>query len=185
MSDGVSLADLTDHYIPAVARKIGQDWCDDQITFASGTVGVARLQWLVGSLERKFPQSKIRNDEPGILMVVPAGEQHTLGAIVLSSQLRRRGFRIALGLEATGDFQDLHVANANIKVAMISASSGTQIDDLRALVSATKNALGKDTPVVIGGTITDTSLDIRELAGADHVTSDVDEALEVCGLAIG
>ncbi len=183
-SAGVSLDDLTDRYIPAVARTLGDEWSEDHVTFASTTVGVARLQWLVRLLEPAPADPRMAADVPGILILVPAGEQHTLGAILLSSQLRRRGFGVSLILEATVASVEPRMRKANLQATMISTSPGPHMSDLRALVDASRRVMKKNAPVLIGGTITKTSLDIKDLSGADHVATDIDDAIRLCALEI-
>ncbi len=183
-SAGVGLNDLTDRYIPAVARTLGKEWSEDHVTFASTTVGAARLQWLMRLLEPTSPYPEIAADLPGILILVPAGEQHTLGAILLSSQLRRRGFYVNLVLDAVADSVEFRMRKANFQATMISTSPGPQMSDLRALVAASRRAMEKDAPVLVGGTITETNLDLTELSGADYVATEVDDALRRCAFDV-
>lgn len=181
-SAGVSLDDLIDRYIPAVARKLGDEWCEDSVTFASTTVGVARMQWLIRSLERNPPYTKMGLNVSDVLVLVPSGEQHTLGAVLLCSQLRRRGFHVDLMFDATAGSLELSKHKANTKAALISASAVSQMNELRALVTSSRRVMAKGASVVIGGTITSTNPDFKELSGADYVTNNVDDAVRLCAL---
>lgn len=181
-SSGVSLDDLIDLYIPAVARKLGDEWCKDRVTFTSTTVGVARLQWLIRSLERTPPYPEIDLNVSDVLVLVPSGEQHTLGAVLLCSQLRRRGFHVELMLDATPGSLELSKHKANTKAALISASAVSQMRALQALVTSSRHVMAKGASVVIGGTITGTNPDFKELSGADYVTNDVEAAVRLCAL---
>ncbi len=182
---GISEADIIDRYIPAVARSLGQDWAEDHITFVTTTVGAARLQWLAGEVETAMAQVVNDGLAPGVIVLVPAGEHHTLGAIILSSQLRRRGMSVKLLLDAhPGTFGKL-TEDSSFEAALISTSSKIQMPELRSLVAASRLAMRKGSPVLIGGVIADAHLDLPEASGADHVATSADEALRLCNLTAG
>ena len=179
---GISRDDLLDRYIPAVARKLGNEWNEDQISFATTTLGAARLQWLLRAFEPALPDHEIAADAPGILVLVPAGEHHTLGAVLLSSQLRRRGFYVNLMLNARAETLKVQMCCRSFQATMISISCGRDLDELRTLVSASRHAMERNAPVLIGGLITETGLDVVGLSDADHTATDVDDALLVSAL---
>jgi len=183
MGAGVSRNDLFDHYIPAVAHVLGTDWSRDKISFAATTMGVVRLQWLLRALE-PAPDPGMDRDVPGILILVPAGEHHTLGAVLLSTQLRRRGFCVSLMLEARPDAIARRMRGTSFQATMISTSPGPHNRDLRALVTASRRVMENDAPVLIGGTIAQEDIDLKDLSGADHVTVDAEEALALCDLRL-
>lgn len=184
---GVSPEDLADHYIPAVARRLGDQWCEDEIGFATVTIGVARLQGLLRDIEDMTGLQRTTEPEgASLLIVVAAGAYHTLGAMVLTGQMRRDGHAVRLMLGAEPEAVATAVRQARFDLAMISAAEGTTVETLRVLVHAIKTATGSPPPVVIGGTVLEHAkeigADILTLTGADHTTSDAKEALGLCGL---
>lgn len=182
---GISEADIIDRYIPAVARSLGQDWAEDHITFAATTMGAARLQWLAGEVETAMAQVVNDGLAPGVLVVVPRGEHHTLGAIILSSQLRRRGMCVRLLLDAHPGTFGKHTEDPSFEATLVSTSSKIQMPELRSLVTASRLAMRQGSPVLIGGLIADAHLDLPEASGADHVAKGADEALRLCNLTAG
>jgi methylmalonyl-CoA mutase cobalamin-binding subunit len=184
---GIPPEEIADHYIPAVARRLGEMWCEDEVSFATVTIGVARLQGLLRDLEDIAGMARM--DEPegaSLLVVVAAGVYHTLGAMVLTGQLRRRGHAVRLLLGPEPEAVAVAVRQARFDAVLISASDGGSAESVRQIVHAVKTATGAAPPVVIGGTILVsedlTGADIRSLTGADHVTSDPTEALHLCGV---
>jgi methanogenic corrinoid protein MtbC1 len=184
---GIAPEEIADLYIPAVARRLGDQWCADEIGFATVTIGVARLQGLLRDIEDMTGLQRAAEPEgASLLIVVSAGSYHTLGAMVLTGQLRRRGHAVRLMLGAEAEAVSSAVRQARFDLVLISAAEGMNIDHLRALVGSVKSATGAPPPVVIGGTVLEhakeNGADILILTGADHATSDPNEALRLCGL---
>ena len=178
-SQGIGFDDIADLYVPAVARTLGEDWVDDRISLASTSVGAAMLQWLLGALEQAHLHSDIAVDGPGVLLMVPAGEHHTLGAVLLGQQLRRRGFWVRPMLQARAESSQPPLQR-RLNATMISASPATGMQDLRRLVTAARKATAEASPVLIGGTIADLEPGLADRSGADHVATDVQDALRFC-----
>jgi methanogenic corrinoid protein MtbC1 len=184
---GVAPDDIADLYVPAVARRLGDQWCEDEIGFATVTIGVARLQGLLRDIEEMTGLQRAAEPEgASLLVVVTAGAYHTLGAMVLTGQLRRCGHAVRLMLGAEAEAVSSAVRQARFDIVLVSAAEGTRIEHLRTLVRSVKSATGSPPPVVIGGTVLEHAkeigADILTLTGADHATSDPKEALRLCGL---
>ena len=179
---GISLEDIADHYIPEVARQLGEQWCEDQLGFADVTIGTARLQSLLRDLSTEFHYPTDMKNESGIAVVVLADEYHTLGAMVLTSQLRRLGIsvRLLLGVSETDALRELQ--QDRYDAVMISASHIESLDKLAKFVEKIRKQTRRNTPIVIGGPVIGHSQDVKALTGADVATSDVHEAIRACRL---
>ena len=180
---GVSREDVADLYIPELARKLGEEWCRDEISFATVTIGSSKLQALLRELGPEW-RSDHRSgpDAPSALVLLEKDENHTLGAQVLAGQLRRKGFSVKVMLSADRDEIEQTTARSRYDVVMISTSRPETIEPVRKLVNLVRAVMPKPTPIVLGGAIEGRGLDIRSLSGADYVTNNVDEALRLCGL---
>lgn len=180
---GSSWEEIVDHYLPAAARRLGDRWCEDSVSFAEVTIGVARLQSILRDVLPDWAD-ETRSDPmaPNVLMVVRADQYHTLGAMVAAAQLRRAGIsiRLSLGLEDSETVE--LVARKRFDAIMISASGSERLESVRILVEKIRAGSRPVPPIVLGGTILDTDRDARTLTGADHCTSDPQEALRLCGL---
>lgn len=188
IANGVTAVDLADFYIPEVARKLGDQWCIDELSFATVTIGSARLQSMLRSLGPDWSGERTgKTATASILLVVPQEVYHTLGALVLGGQLRRKGMSVKLVLG--GKPQDVanHVESAHYDCVFLSSSRGETLESLRRLVEAVKTATLTPLPVVIGGTILEVEPieTITALTGADFATSIPEEALRLCGLCDG
>lgn len=182
---GVSPEAIATLYIPHAARQMGEDWCDDTLSFARVTIGTARLQSSLRSLGTEWAAHGYDDDNDGkggVVVIVAKDAFHTLGALVLCGQLRRMGFSVRLALGAT--MQDLRALfqMTSFDVALISASSAESIESLRTCVNVIRHSADVCPPIIIGGNVLDQDVDIKALTGADYTTRDPFEALEYCGL---
>lgn len=183
IASGISPDLIVDRYVPALARQMGDAWCKDEMSFSGVTIGVSRLQSLLHELgpapSGKTPATA---DAPTVLIVVAKDIFHTLGAVLLAGQLRRRGLSVNLLLDAHPDDVRQKLVHHAFDAVFISASIGETLESLRGIVKSIHEAIDNPPPVVIGGTILETDYDVKAATGATFTTKDPDEAIVLCGL---
>lgn len=186
---GIRPDEIADIYIPTVARRMGDMWCEDTLGFAYVTIGCARLQALLRTLGPEWQGDRTVDPvAPAILLIVGDDAQHTMGATVLAGQIRRLGLSVRLLVGARAEDVKVLVRQMRFDGVMISASVGESLEPLRKLVEMVSTATisPPPPPVIIGGTITTmgnlTASDIKALTGATLVTCDLTEALTLCGM---
>lgn len=183
--DPASLADL---YIPALARMLGEDWNDDRLTFAEVSIGSVRLQSMLRDLGTAWWADAARHDSEGgtLLLAVPAGEQHTLGAMVLLGQLRRLGVSVRLALGERREDLKAILRTTRCDGIFVSVSCTNRLAEVRGLVEALRGACRQETPLIAGGSALQagvlTARELAEVVGADAATNDLQAALSHCGL---
>lgn len=172
---------IAEQYIPAVARRLGDDWVMDKLDFGAVTIGCARLQGLLRRMEADWGvlDGSRLNGRPGYLVGVPRGVQHTLGASVLAGQLRDRGAPVLLEYELTPHTLKAAMGIGHFAGVMLSGSGKACLESLRDLVEAAKT-VSRSTPVLIGGCILEHATDIQSFTGADMVTSSLGGAMAYC-----
>lgn len=185
VAQGTRPEDLADFYIPAIARDLGDLWCVDQLSFAGVTIGVSRLQAMMRELGPSWASDNASGAAEGsILLVVLKDVYHTLGAIVLGSQLRRKGYSVKLLLG--GKPQDIakRIQQTKYDGIFISSSRGETLESLRQIIDVIKISMPCPPPLVVGGSIleVETVEDVTALTGADYATRIPGEALRLCGL---
>lgn len=185
LADGTSAEELADFYIPAISRDLGDLWCEDQLSFAGVTIGVSRLQGILRDLGPNWSGDSVMDPlAPIVLLIVPHEVYHTIGAIILSGQLRRRGIsvRLVLGERANNIAQRLQ--RTRYDAVFISASQSESLETLRRIIDVVKNASQAPTPAIIGGGIleVETHETVTAVTGADYATGNTDEALRFCGI---
>lgn len=180
---GVSAEDMADHFIPEVARSLGDLWCSDQLGFAEVTIGVARLQAMLRDFGETWAADQGDNlDASTVLLVVLDNVYHTLGAFVLAGQLRRKGLSVRLLLGATLQNVSDALMMAQFDAVFISANVGANLESLNRTVKTIKTVCHGGPPVVIGGTLLETTADIIGLTGTDYIANTAEEAIALCNL---
>lgn len=182
---GIARDDIADFYIPALARIMGEAWCSDQMSFAAVTIGVSRLQAMLRALGPDWAGDQSANPAaPSIMLIVPPDVHHTLGAMVLAGQLRRKGLSIRMMVGSQLHEIAEKLRRTQYDAIFISSSLGETLESLRRIVNVVRSAAKKPLPIVIGGTIleAETPKNVTALTGADYATKIPSEALELCGL---
>jgi MerR family transcriptional regulator, light-induced transcriptional regulator len=181
----ISNADLADLYFPSVARKLGCDWEADSVSFAGLSIAVARMQAIL----RQIGAAWVGDDGAGsrigtLLLILPEGEQHTLGAMVLAGQLRRKGVSVSLTIAPEPSVLRRLLAERSFDGAMVSVGCSAKVAPCRAVVKALKAGSGGRLPVAVGGAVLLRETDIAARTGADIATNDLTEALAALGLTV-
>ncbi|PUB17432.1 cobalamin B12-binding domain-containing protein [Yoonia sediminilitoris] len=185
LAAGIAAEDIADHYIPEISRRLGDDWCNDELGFGPVTIAGARLQFMLRELGPDWSGDKAADpDAPTILLIVPRNAHHTLGAMVLAGQMRRKGFSVRVLLDANSHEIAECVRRSIYDAVFISATPGETLESLRLIVRFIKSSSAQEIPVVIGGSLIDleTGQKLAVKTGADYATKSPEEALELCGL---
>ena len=180
----ITPAMLADIYIPEAARRLGQAWEDDQVTFADVTIGTVRLQSILRDISADWAADsrKVASFGGSVLLLLPEKEHHTLGPLVLTGQLRRRGVSVCLRLATADDDWKPLLRERHFDGVMVSVGWEGKIAACAQLVRLVKQMTKGKMPVAVGGAVLTRSDDILTCAGADVVTNDLDTALALFGL---
>lgn len=180
---GITADDIVDLYVPEAARRFGDAWVSDGIGFADVTIAVARLQRALRDLsQRPANTAHARNAVHSVLVVVVPDEFHTLGPMVMTEQFRRAGLSVRLRMGDNERDVLRTIANGRFDAILFSVGGSEKLASARRLVEKSREALSKKTPIVVGGAVMTSGLDIKSLTGADFSSSDPQEALRLCGL---
>jgi methanogenic corrinoid protein MtbC1 len=168
----VSDIDLVDSYFPEVARYIGCAWVDDDAAFAEVTLVVSKMQAILRDLGRDWTSDVGGREAATVLVVLPEGEQHSFGAMMLSGQLRRKGISVRLEIGTSVEGLGRLARERSFDCAMISVACEEKLDPCRRVVEALKQGSDGCLTVAVGGALLDRPIDILRLTGADVVTRD-------------
>lgn len=172
---------IIDTYVPLVAQQLGDMWIRDELNFAQVTVGAMRLQSLLGEASAEMVPILYRDQtELAALVVVPEGEQHFLGASVLSAQLRR--FGVAVAMSICEDEQQV-LARVEMEVPNMVLFSVARVQALEVVertVTKIKRAVKPSPVLALGGALCGDNDGIRKKTGVDLVTSTTKDVVGFC-----
>lgn len=182
IAQGVPAEVIVDDIVPRAARVMGEEWVRDISSFASVTLGAARLQTLVRKLGADWSADGTGFAQSTVLLWVPQFAQHTLGATVVSTQLRRMGHSVQF--TPGGDLTDLAetLAVERYDALVISASYSERLSDVKSIVDKAKT-LDATLPVVVGGTILKKHSDLTQSTGADVASCDLEKISQAFAVA--
>lgn len=177
MAVGVPAEVIVDDIVPRAARLMGEEWAQDLSGFSSVTLGSLGLQTLVREIGSRWTADDTSCSQSAVLLWMPQSAQHTLGATVVSTQLRRMGHSVQFAPRR--DLSDLTQAltNDHYDAVFISASMSETADDVSAIVEKVKSR-DPGLPVVVGGTILKQYSDLVDQTGADYATGDLEGAAQ-------
>lgn len=179
----ISVAALADVYIPIAARRMGQAWHDDEMSWLDVSIGVGRMQSLLREIGTAWVADQAGDAGHGtVMMIVPDREQHTLGPLVATGQMRRYGVSVCLRIAPS--FNELRslMAARRFDGVMISISTKEKVEPVAKTVSFLKTVMTIPTPIIVGGAVMSKVEDLASCTGADFASNDIGAALEVMGL---
>lgn len=185
LKKGISAEVIATLYIPHAARRMGEDWCNDTLSFARVTIGTARLQSSLRALGPDWSSHGYSQDDGGdggVIIIIAKDAFHTLGATVLCGQLRRLGHSVRLVMGASSQELRAIVRGTDFDAALISASESESLESLRKCVDDIREFATVCPPIVMGGNVLDQEIDVKAVTGADYTTKDPFEALDYCGI---
>jgi hypothetical protein len=179
----ISVAALADIYIPIAARKMGEAWQDDEMSWLDVSIGVGRLQSLLREIGAAWAADQAGDAGHGtVLMIIPDREQHTLGPMVAMGQMRRYGVSVCLRIAPTLEEVRSLLTTRAFDGVMISVATQEKLELVRKTVAFIKAVAPKPIPVIVGGAVLAKVEDVAACTGADLSSNDVGAALGALGL---
>lgn len=186
--NGITAEQMIDIYFPAAIGTIGTSWHDGDLNILQATLRMSRLQAILRELGRAWISDSTGNPfGPRVLLVLPAGEQHTLGAMIAANQMRRTGVSVRVCLVPNAlQMADL-LQKHRFDAVFVSCSNRSCLASCADLIKTVRRQPAGGLPVVLGGGILKEmsgEMGFKALAnhvGADLATLDVNRALAVCG----
>jgi methanogenic corrinoid protein MtbC1 len=150
--DGVDVGAISRGYVAGAARKLGQMWDDDRISFIDVTLACGKLYGIIRGLRHVLAPQIIQGREtrPALFALVP-GETHTLGIEIATDHFRRDGWDVdmLMGLD-----HDAMVSEADLRhyeAIVLVANSDRMLEPLTRLSLALRITQPLAHIIVAGG----------------------------------
>lgn len=182
----LSVDAVIDTYVPAAAIVLGDLWLDDEVDFATVTVGSMRLQSLlsIASFETLDFVRPIEN-APAMLVVLPLGEQHSLGSFVLAAQLRRLGARVDMSFCEKEDDLMSRILCDGPDMLLFSASSRSTLEYVSQIVLSLSNMSLEMPLLAVGGSLGHLEKTAKDMTGVDLISKSARDVMAAAAEHMG
>lgn len=175
--DGVGIDTIYLGYVAGAARRLGEMWDADQISFVDVTLASGKLYRIIRGLRHVIASSIVegRDDHPAMFALVP-GETHTLGIEIATDLFRREGWDVDLMVGHDHETLITKSEARNYQAIVLVANSDRMMEPLARLVLALRITHPLSF-IVVAGSILDHFPDVGQTVGADAVMKDIETAV--------
>lgn len=177
---GASLEEVFLELLAPTARRLGDLWTDDRLTFTEVTLALSRLQRIMRTVSRGGDAAA---DGPGpagqILLAAVPGEQHSFGLLMLEEFFRRDGWDVECLVGATrSDILAAVRGRGRLVAVGLSQSVDGDAGGLAGLIADIRAAARSDDLIVmVGGRWINDHPDQVEKVGASFTAVDGRQAI--------
>ena len=141
--------------IPRIARKLGNQWASDNLSFADVTIATGRLQKLIYSLDHLYQETRTSPSTiHSILVTASPGSHHTLGPLILSNYFTWAGWNVLSESTPTQHYIEKIIASRSLTAIALSIADYDQLDQLPALIQSIRyKSLNPAIIVLTGGSL--------------------------------
>lgn len=165
-------------YLAGAARRLGERWVADTLSFADVTLGAGRLYIILRALRPAFA-SKNRCPETGktALFCSAPGENHVLGVTMAADMFRERGWTIDLRTGVSHDELVQVATERCYPIIGLSASSRRMVLPLTRVIASLR-VVNPASYILVSGELTALEDDLGKIVDADFVAHNAPEAIE-------
>lgn len=180
-SAGVSADSVYLKYLASAARKLGDWWDNDLVSFGDVAIGTSRMHSIMRTIRNELPVPAKCDDKVAFFASVP-GETHTLGMQMATDLFRRDGWCVELKVGETHDELLSGIEQSEAEVIGLSAAGDHSMVALTRLVAAIR--MRKPAAAIfVSGHVAEVERDLLTLLDIDGMASDVASArLLLCSL---
>jgi methylmalonyl-CoA mutase cobalamin-binding subunit len=159
-------------YVPEAARRLGERWLADEISFVDVTVCTERLHGIVRRVDELLDDANSVMG-PSALILVAEAEQHTLGAHILALQLRAAGFSAVVRIAPIASELTTLMAANRFDLALVSMGCTAALESGIGLVRTLRLMSRGDLCIFVGGAIPLSDEKLLAETGADRAMRNI------------
>ena len=180
---GRSIELVLDSYLPTIAKRLGDDWVSDEISFSDVTIALGKIQFLNSKFEPLYISSlNSAYYKTKTLIIIPKGEDHTYGGIAATRKLRGMGIDAFLIFDFKKNELENLLFEKNYDFIGISSANNFMIEKINNLSSKISAIVERKTPIVLGGNLTNTYKKTNGKLKVDFITQHPEEILNQLSL---
>ncbi|MEL6681383.1 MAG: cobalamin-binding protein [Pseudomonadota bacterium] len=175
--DGVEIDAIYLGYVAGAARRLGDMWDADEVSFMDVTLGCAKLYRIIRGLRHIVAPGIIygRDEKPALFALVP-GETHTLGIEMATDLFRREGWDVDMMVGLDHEILVDQAERRSYRAIVLVANSDAMMQPLIRLILALRITQPL-AHIVVAGNILDHFPDIAHMVGADALIKDIETAI--------
>ena len=180
---GRSIEHILDSYLPTIAKKLGDEWVSDEISFSDVTIALGKIQFLNSKFESLYISNlNATYYSTKILIIIPKGEDHTYGGIAATRKLRGMGIDAFLIFDYKQNELENLLAQRDYDFIGISSANNFMIENINNLATNIANFVNKETPIVLGGNLVNTYKQTNGKLKVDFITQNLEQILNQLSL---
>lgn len=176
-NSGVQIEDIYVCYLAAAARKLGEWWDDDHVSFVDVRIGATRIYAILQTLDQMVIPKHLVNQRSAMFASIP-DELHTLGVSMACDLFKQKGWEVDLFIGLTHDELIAEIDHTKLPIICLSAGGSHSIDILAKLILSIR-IHRPDLYIFVSGKIVEEVDDLLNIIEPDGIASDIDTALEV------
>lgn len=176
---GIPVEDISLGLLGPAARRLGQQWVDDDRNIAEVTLGLYRLHEALRTLGTVVPPPPIKSrGYPRALLAPVPGEGHIFGVAVLGDFFRRGGWEVSGSAPASVEELREWVATESFDAVGLSLATESRLATALACIRAIReSACNRDVLIFVGGRVFDAQPELAGRLPADWVSTDARQAV--------
>jgi methanogenic corrinoid protein MtbC1 len=175
LSEGASIEEIYRLHLAAAARRMGEMWEADAVSFTDVTTGASRILAIMRGLREPFRATRSFSERSALFAAVP-GEQHTIGITMAADLFRKENWDVELLVGASHDEIIRAVGSSDALVIGLTAHGSQSLPALLRLILAIR-IVNPAVHVLVCGNIVNETDDFVILTGADACAQDIPTAL--------
>jgi MerR family transcriptional regulator, light-induced transcriptional regulator len=182
----VSMESIYLDLLGPAARRLGDFWDEDRVSFADVSIALGRLQHVVRELSLHGSHDTMSGSAGrSALFAAAPGEQHTFGLVIIEEFFRRSGWRTWAELSGSTDEVMSAVQAHHFDLFGMTAGSDDRLDQIAPMVmSVRKASRNRDITVMVGGRLFVERPELVAEVGADAMATDARQAVIVADGAV-
>ncbi|MBM7068056.1 B12-binding domain-containing protein [Actibacterium sp. 188UL27-1] len=174
---GMPVEEIYLSYLGGAARRLGEWWTDNHVSFLDVTQGTARIYGILRVLD-KVQGGPVMHTQKCALFASTPNDTHTLGVRMAADLFRRHGWEIDLVMDLGHAELVARISGAGFRIIGLSAAGQHAVPALARLVMALR-INQPDALIFVGGALVNDAPDlVRDLA-PDGTATTVPDAFEV------
>ncbi|WP_299193310.1 cobalamin-dependent protein [uncultured Litoreibacter sp.] len=172
---GASIKTLYLSYLGAAARRLGEWWETDQVTFIQVLTGTGRIYAIMRGLKPLFADNDVTLPSKSALFIAVPGEEHVLGVQMAADLIRAEGWSVDLDISQSHDSLIELISHSDHRYIGLSAAGIHSVAHLAKLIVAIR-LWAPHALILVSGNIVATAEDTVRLMGPDAMATEFDSA---------